>query len=411
MFPYLFDAVSRGATFQMAVAFHQECSTEGPLTIRQVGVIVRAAFCFAATFGSLLLEDSLALKLPDPDRLREIFSSLGFVTTGERMIPVLQCAYKAAQVSDTTVLLQGETGTGKQVLARAIHSLDAKRCRSAFVTVHCSTISESLAESELFGHRKGSFSGAFASRAGLFQAADRGAVFLDDVNDLPLRLQPKLLDVLQRGIIRPLGSDRELPVDVRVIAAANRPLEPLVEQGAFRADLFHRLNVIKLTLLPLRDRGEDLAALVLEFAKRHANLHERIESLEPELIQHLQGCRFEGNVRELENAVQRMLFMKNEGNSLTREDWLEQETQLTSDPAHRDDLLQAANLLWVVMLRQELPFPDLMRRLEGHLLQRALQVGGKSRREIAKLLQTSERTLYHKIHAHGINGAMHRAAS
>lgn len=199
-------------------------------------------------------------------------------------------------------------------------------------------------------------------------------------------------------------------MDVRVIAAANRPLEPLVEQGAFRADLFHRLNVIKLTLLPLRDRGEDLAALVLEFAKRHANLHERIESLEPELIQHLQGCRFEGNVRELENAVQRMLFMKNEGNSLTREDWLEQETQLTSDPAHRDDLLQAANLLWVVMLRQELPFPDLMRRLEGHLLQRALQVG-QSRREIAKLLQTSERTLYHKIHAHGINGAMHRAAS
>jgi transcriptional regulator with GAF, ATPase, and Fis domain len=117
------------------------------------------------------------------------------------MDPVLQCAYKAAQVSDTTVLLQGETGTGKQVLARAIHALDQKRCRFPFVTVHCSTISENLAESELFGHRRGSFSGADAARGGLFQAANRGTIFLDDVNDLPLGLQPKLLDALQRGII------------------------------------------------------------------------------------------------------------------------------------------------------------------------------------------------------------------
>jgi len=134
---------------------------------------------------------------------------------------VLQCAYKAAQVSDTTMLLQGETGTGKQILARAIHALDQKRRHYAFVTVHCSTISESLAESELFGHRKGSFSGADAARSGLFQAANRGTLFLDDINDLPLRLQPKLLDALQRGIIRSLGSDRETPIDVRVIAAAN----------------------------------------------------------------------------------------------------------------------------------------------------------------------------------------------
>ena len=326
------------------------------------------------------------------------------------MTPVLQCAYKAAQVSDATVLLQGETGTGKQVLARAIHCLDEKRSRFPFVTVHCSTVSETLAESELFGHRKGSFSGAIASRGGLFQAAERGTVFLDDVNDLPLRLQPKLLDVLQRGIVRPLGADRELRVDVRVIAAANRPLEPLVEDGSFRADLFHRLNVIRLSLPPLRDRTEDLAALVLEFARRHASLHESIESLEPELVQHLETCRFEGNVRQLENAVQRMLFMKEDGTSLTREDWLQQEVELTSEGKHRDDILQAANLLWLAMMRQEVPFPDLMRRIESELLQRALQVGGKTRREIAKLLQTSERTLYHKMSAHGISATTRRAA-
>jgi len=325
------------------------------------------------------------------------------------MTPLLQCAYKAAQVSDATVLLQGETGTGKQVLARAIHCLDQKRSRFPFVTVHCSTVSESLAESELFGHRKGSFSGAVTARAGLFQAAERGTVFLDDVNDLPVRLQPKLLDVLQRGIVRPLGSDRESSVDVRVIAAANRPLEPLVQDGSFRADLFHRLNVIRLSLPPLRERSEDIAVLILEFARRHASLHERIESLEPDLVQHLQACRFNGNVRELENAVQRMLFMKGDGNSLTREDWLQQETELTTESADRDDILRAANLLWIAMLRQQVPFPDLMRRIESELLQRALQVGGKTRREIAELLHTSERTLYHKISAHGINPSTRRA--
>jgi transcriptional regulator with GAF, ATPase, and Fis domain len=353
----------------------------------------------------------LALRLPDPVCLRDIFSALGFVTSSACMTPVLQCAYKAAQVSDATVLLQGETGTGKQVLARAIHCLDEKRSRYPFVTVHCSTVNETLAESELFGHRKGSFSGAVASRSGLFQAAERGTVLLDDVNDLPLRLQPKLLDVLQRGMVRPLGSDRELGIDVRVIAAANRPLEPLVEEGNFRADLFHRLNVIRLSLPPLRERTEDLAILILEFARRHASLHERIESLEPELVQHLRDCRFDGNVRELENAVQRMLFMKENGNSLTREDWLQQEDEIKTDARNRDDILEAANLLWLAMTKQEVPFPDLMRRIEGELLQRALQVGGKTRREIAKLLHTSERTLYHKISAHGIGASTRRVAS
>jgi len=353
----------------------------------------------------------VAQAIPTAERLREIFCRLGFVTTCRNMDPVLHCAYKAAQVSDTTVLLQGETGTGKQVLARAIHCLDQKRCRFGFVTVHCSTVTETLAESELFGHRKGSFSGADTVRAGLFQFADKGTIFLDDINDLPLCLQPKLLDALQRGIIRALGSDRETAVDVRVIAAANQPLEPMVAAGTFRSDLYHRLNVIQVRLPPLRERSEDLAPLVLEFARRHAHLHEGIASLEPELVEHLQSCPFDGNVRELENAVQRMLFHKSDGDSLSRSDWLDQQPSSSGAGQNgEDEIAQAANLLWLAMRKRGLALPEVLRRAESAVLGKALQLQGKTRREIAEMLQTSERTLYHKLNSHrNIEGPTRRA--
>jgi transcriptional regulator with PAS, ATPase and Fis domain len=349
--------------------------------------------------------------IPTTEGLRGTFARLGFVTTCRSMDPVLHCAYKAAQVSDATVLLQGETGTGKQVLARAIHSLDQKRCRFAFVTVHCSTVTETLAESELFGHRKGSFSGADTARAGLFQAAHRGTILLDDINDLPLCLQPKLLDALQRGMIRALGADRETPVDVRVIAAANQPLEPMVAAGTFRSDLYYRLNVIQLRLPPLRERSEDLPALVLEFARRHAHLHEGIASVEPDLLQHLQSFAFNGNVRELENTVQRMLFHKIDGDSLSRADWQDQQLSFAGPEQDGDDeIVQAANLLWLSMQKHGLPLPELLRRAESAVLGKALAVQGKTRREIAELLHTSERTLYHKISAHGIGGGPRKVA-
>ena len=336
-------------------------------------------------------------RLPEFEELREIFGKLGFVTKSPRMNPILQWAYKAAQVSDATVLLEGETGTGKQVIARAIHCLDEKRYRFPFVTVHCSTVNEQLAESELFGHRRGSFSGSTGDRGGLFQAAERGTIFLDDVNDLPLCLQPKLLDVLQRGVIRPVGSDVESPVHVRVIAAANQALEPMVQNGIFRADLYHRLNVIRLALAPLRERGEDLPILLLEFARRHSSLHGNVESLEPDLVRHLETCSFGGNVRELENSVQRMLFLKREGTALTRRDWLEQESPETGKAKEQDQLREAANRLWGIMQEQQMPFKTVMKLVEGELVEKALQTAGKTRREQARLMHTSERTLYHKM--------------
>jgi two-component system response regulator PilR (NtrC family) len=320
------------------------------------------------------------------------------------MMPLLQRAYKAACVSDITVLLEGETGTGKQVLARAIHGLDGKRSSSSFVTVHCGTISPELAESELFGHLRGAFSGAVGDRTGLFSAAHRGTLLLDDVNDLPLRLQPKLLDVLQRGKVRSVGSDKEVRVDVRVIAAANRSLEPLVKEGAFRADLYHRLNVIRLRLPALRERPEDVSALMLEFARRYNGLHARIDSIDPELLALLAARRFEGNVRELENAVQRMLFLKVAGNSLTCADWLAQ-SSLDELEDHQDPVREAGRILWRAIGQDGITFADLIARIESELLTRALQSGGRTRREIAKLLRTSERTLYHKMRAHGLSQA------
>jgi transcriptional regulator with GAF, ATPase, and Fis domain len=151
------------------------------------------------------------------EQLRLTFGELGFITGSNATLPLLRQASKAACLSDITVLLEGETGAGKQVLAHAIHQLDRKRCSHPFLTVHCGTINETLAESELFGHERGAFSGAVFSRLGLFQAAHGGTVFLDDVNDLSLSLQAKLLDVLQRAVVRAVGSDREKRVDVRTV--------------------------------------------------------------------------------------------------------------------------------------------------------------------------------------------------
>jgi transcriptional regulator with PAS, ATPase and Fis domain len=315
------------------------------------------------------------------------------------VIAVLRQAHKAAEASDITVLLEGETGTGKQVIAEGIHQLDEKRRSFFFITVHCSTITEALAESELFGHRRGAFSGAVSERKGLVQSAHRGTLFLDDVNDLPMHLQPKLLDVIQRGTVRPVGSDAEVPVDVRIIAAANRPLEPLVQEGRFRSDLYHRLNVLRLSLPPLRQRTEDLPRLVLALAWRHSRLYQPIDEVELPLVRLLRSKPFTGNVRELENAVQRMLFLKSAGTSLGLADWAAQE-QSEDAPAERDSFAEAANATWKVISQDGVPYTRAFSEVEKRVLEAALKVPGSTRREMAEKMHLSERTLYYKLRAH-----------
>jgi DNA-binding NtrC family response regulator len=339
--------------------------------------------------------------------LYQLFEEWGFVTRSPAMLPILRMARKAALVSDVTVLLEGESGTGKQVLAHAIHQLDKKRGRFPFVTVHCSTISEGIAESELFGHQRGSFSGATRDRQGLFQAAHRGTVFLDDINDLPLALQPKLLDVLQRGTVRGVGADREASVDVRIIAAANQPLAQVVQDNRFRSDLYHRLNVVRLPLPPLRKRTEDLPPLMLAFARRHQHIFPHITEVESELTEFLRVYPFGGNVRELEHAVERMLFAKTEGHSLKLSDW---QAQGNGDLRRAEDLganqfvSEAARCLWIAICEHGVSFNEALRQLERTLLATAVGQTGQTRREIADRLHTSERTLYHKLRSHNLKG-------
>jgi transcriptional regulator with GAF, ATPase, and Fis domain len=350
------------------------------------------------------------------EQLRQTFGELGFITgSSTKMASVLQLAHKAATVSDVAVLLEGETGTGKQVLAQAIHRLDQKRGSFGFVTVHCSTVSESLAESELFGHERGAFSGATAERRGLFKAASRGTLFLDDINDLPLNLQPKLLDVLQRGTVRAVGSDKEVHVDFRVIAAANRPLAPLVRENRFRADLYHRLNVVKLVLPPLRERPQDLAYLVQAFAARHAYIYPRITGVAPCLVTFLQSQLFNGNVRELEHMVERMLFFKAQGDTLDLSDWLVQsvdEKAAEGESSEAGTLLSdAANALWKTISDFGVSYDEALHELERKLLQAAIRNGGQTRREIATRLCTSERTLYQKLRELKVTKGALRATS
>jgi formate hydrogenlyase transcriptional activator len=210
---------------------------------------------------------------------------------------------------DSAVLVVGETGTGKEVIARAIHDAGPRR-QQRFVTVNCAAIPAGLLESELFGHERGAFTGAVSQTVGRFQAADRGTLFLDEVGDLPLELQPKLLRVLQERQVERLGSGgRATSVDVRVIAATNQNLEEMVQQRAFRADLFYRLNVFPIRVPPLRERTEDIPVLVAHFVRQFAERQGKcIEEIPDNIIDTLRHYAWPGNVRELQNVIERAVI-------------------------------------------------------------------------------------------------------
>jgi formate hydrogenlyase transcriptional activator len=215
--------------------------------------------------------------------------------------------------TDSTVLIQGETGTGKELIAHAIHNLSS-RCGLAFVRLNCAAIPLDLLESELFGHEKGAFTGAIAQKIGRFELADKGTLFLDEVGDIPPALQPKLLRVLQEQEFERLGSTRTHQVDVRLVAATNRNLMEMANRNEFRSDLYYRLNVFPVLLPPLRERREDIPALVAHFVEIYGRrMNRRIEHIPPTTMSALTSYQWPGNIRELQNLIERAVILSNDG--------------------------------------------------------------------------------------------------
>jgi len=211
--------------------------------------------------------------------------------------------------TDSTVLIQGETGTGKELIARATHNLSL-RCGRPFIKLNCAAIPFDLLESELFGHERGAFTGAIAQKIGRFELADKGTLFLDEVGDIPPGLQPKLLRVLQEQEFERLGSTRTHRVDVRLVAATHRNLADMVKRNEFRSDLFYRLNVFPIPLPPLRERREDIPALVEHFVELYARrMDKQIEQIPPETMSALTSYQWPGNIRELQNFIERSVIV------------------------------------------------------------------------------------------------------
>jgi DNA-binding NtrC family response regulator len=241
-------------------------------------------------------------------RLGEELSVTELIGSSQPMAKVKDIIGKVA-VTDSPVLIEGESGTGKELVAAAIHRLSS-RTKRPFIPVNCSAIPQDLLESEFFGHIRGAFSGAVADALGLFRGADEGTIFLDEIAELSPSLQVKLLRVLQEMQVRPVGSTKAFPVDVRVIAATNRDLERAMTEGSFRQDLFYRLNVVRILLPPLRDRRDDIQALVSHFLRRfNRRFHRDVRGVSPEALAVLSAYSFPGNVRELENLIERAYAM------------------------------------------------------------------------------------------------------
>jgi len=264
---------------------------------------------------SRLLSEKEALK----KELEEKYLPKDLVCASPVMKEIFELVHRVAQQPNTTVLITGESGVGKEVVARYLHRISPRRERR-FVAVNCAAIPPTLLESELFGHEKGAFTGATSRKKGIFEVAQGGTVFLDEVGDLPLEAQAKLLRVLQERKVQRVGGTEEIPVDVRIVAATNQDLEKLVEEGRFRADLFYRLNVFPLQIPPLRERKEDIIPLAEFFVKRFGNLEEaRGPFFSAGAQKILLSYHWPGNVRELANAVERALILAGGNLPLTSE--------------------------------------------------------------------------------------------
>jgi two-component system response regulator GlrR len=310
------------------------------------------------------------------------------LTRSPRMQQVLAEARMVAR-SDASVMVQGESGTGKELLARAIHAA-SPRAAQKFVAVNCGAIPENLVESELFGHVKGAFTGAIRDREGLFAEAHRGTIFLDEIADLPLEMQVKLLRVLQEREVRPVGAERSMKVDVRVISASHKRLEDEVAAGRFREDLFYRLNVVALHLPPLAERREDIPLLANNFLAAQAQRYGKsVSGFAPGVLEMLAAAAWPGNVRQLQNTVEKCVVLC---------------TGPLVDGALANRALanQAADML---------PFDEARRQFEREYLTQLLKLTGGNVSQAARLAHRNRTDFYALLARHQLEAAAFKPGS
>ena len=325
------------------------------------------------------------------ERIKKIAGNYNFgkmVAKSRAMQSVFQLANKAAQYK-TTVLILGDSGTGKELIARGIHHGGA-RAAGPLIAVNCGGIPEALLESELFGYKKGAFTGADRDKKGLFQEAEGGTIFLDEIGELPLSLQVKLLRTLQESEVLPVGGSKSLRIDVRVIAATSKKLEEEIEKGSFREDLYYRLNVLTVKLPSLSERVEDIPLLCQHFIDRFNEiLAKDIAGLAPDAMSRLLEYRWPGNVRQLENAIERAMVVADD--SLLLPEHFAAELQQNDRHARKDTVFEGFSL------------KDAQKVLEKKLITRALDETGGNRTRAAKLLEISHPSLLTKIKNYGID--------
>ncbi|MBN1448420.1 MAG: sigma-54-dependent Fis family transcriptional regulator [Bacteroidetes bacterium] len=319
------------------------------------------------------------------EQLAERYSFSKIISQSAEMEGVLNTAGRVA-TSKASVLIRGESGTGKELIARAIHQA-SERQNKPFIVVNCAAITETLFESELFGHEKGAFTGADRQRIGKFEQADGGTLFIDEVGDIPLPIQVKLLRALQFGQIERVGGSETLDLDVRIVAATNRNLEEMMAEGSFREDLYYRLNVVTITIPPLRKRRLDIGPLVQEFIKKYAEINGKdVQTISSEAMDLLMRHSFPGNVRELENIVQRAVVLTRDDAITTRDlpPGIGQE-QRQSEERNAGKLFEIGDL------------NSKTEQLEKMLIEKALEETGGNQVRAADLLNISERTLRYKL--------------
>ncbi len=333
-----------------------------------------------------LRQQNIALK-----RDAAAHNSLDNIVGESQVMQDLKTLIKTVAGTNSTVIITGESGTGKELVARAIHACSA-RGSEPFVSVNCGAFPETLLESELFGYVKGAFTGATQNKRGLFELASAGAIFLDEISEMSLSMQVKLLRVLQERSVRPVGGGREAPVDVRVIAATNKDLDALVAEGQFREDLYYRLRVIPIDVPPLRERGDDVVLLANHFLKKFAHqMGKRLREIAPESLDLLLGYDWPGNVRVLENTIERAVAMHAGDDELLR-------VELPAERAKARAAAAAANAggaPGVALPTDGLDMERYIAEVERSLLQSALRRSQGVQTRAAEILKLSYRSFRH----------------